>query len=124
MDLSLSTNRATPTYTGNTSHPKGFQKPFAKQNGEIHPPPKKKAKKTAGLPSLGGGASTTMTTSRQVDRFNPDNQVSLPEAELMVRAGAMAKKAVGGFCWGYLRSPDAGDLVLYVVFAKSLKSLN
>jgi len=31
----------------------------------------------------------------QVDRFNPDNQVSLPEAELMARAGAMAKK-VGG----------------------------
>eukprot|EP00434_Breviolum_minutum_P038869 symbB.v1.2.034488.t1/scaffold4459.1/size39467/2 len=31
----------------------------------------------------------------QVDRFNPDNQVSLPEAELMAQAGAIAKK-VGG----------------------------
>ena len=30
---------------------------------------------------------------RQVDRFNPDNQVSVAEAELLKRAGAMASKA-------------------------------
>jgi len=35
----------------------------------------------------------------QVDRFNPDNQVSVAEAELLKRAGAMASKA-GRFFFG------------------------
>ena len=36
----------------------------------------------------------------QVDRFNPDNQVSVAEAELLKRAGAMASKA-RAFFWDF-----------------------
>lgn len=86
--------------TVNTSHPLGFSEPplvEKKHRGKF--PEKKQQKRHDFLPGEGGVPMTTSPGCVQVDRFNPDNQVSLPEAELMAQAGAMAKKA-GRFLLG------------------------